>query len=64
MAEYTDEYFTNPDGLKQHYRDYNSAGEGAPVVLCMPGLTRNPKDFADIADHLADRSCTHRQMVG
>lgn len=55
MAQYEDCFFTNPDGLKQHYRDYNNAGADAPVVLCMPGLTRNPKDFADIADHLADR---------
>lgn len=55
MADYTDEYFTNPDGLKQHYRDYNSAGDDAPVVLCMPGLTRNARDFEAIADHLADR---------
>ena len=55
MADFEDRFFTNPDGLKQHYRDYNSAGPNAPVVLCMPGLTRNPKDFADIADHLADR---------
>ncbi len=55
MASYTDEYFTNPDGLKQHYRDYNNAGDGAPVVLCMPGLTRNSRDFEAIAEHLSDR---------
>ncbi|SDE40031.1 alpha/beta fold hydrolase [Kordiimonas lacus] len=55
MADYTDEYFTNPDGLKQHYRDYNQAGDNAPVVLCMPGLTRNGRDFEAIAEHLSDR---------
>lgn len=55
MADYIDGYFTNPDGLKQHYRDYNSAPAGAPVVLCMPGLTRNAKDFGYIADHLKNR---------
>ncbi len=55
MAEYADEYFTNEDGLKQHYRDYNNAPDGAPTVLCMPGLTRNAKDFEYIANHLADR---------
>jgi len=55
MASYTDAYFTNPDGLKQHYRDYNSAGDDAPVVLCMPGLTRNARDFEAIAEHLSDR---------
>ena len=55
MAEYKDCFFSNTDGLRQHYRDYNTAGPAAPAVLCMPGLTRNPKDFSDIADHLADR---------
>lgn len=55
MADYSDEYFTNSDGLKQHYRHYNSAGPDAPVILCMPGLTRNAKDFTFIAAHLKDR---------
>ena len=55
VSDYSDCYFTNPDGLKQHYRDYNTAGPDAPVVLCMPGLTRNPKDFEAIADHISDR---------
>ncbi|WP_417449624.1 alpha/beta fold hydrolase [Kordiimonas sp.] len=55
MSLYVDCYFTNPDGLKQYYRDYDNAGPRAPVVLCMPGLTRNPKDFDAIAEHLADR---------
>ncbi|UTW57240.1 alpha/beta hydrolase [Kordiimonas sp. SCSIO 12603] len=55
MTKYTSEYFTNPDGLKQHYRDYNNAPEGALTVLCMPGLTRNSKDFAGIAEHLSPK---------
>lgn len=55
MADFSDEYFTNTDGLKQHYRDYNTVPDGAPTVLCMPGLTRNAKDFGFIADHLKDR---------
>lgn len=55
MANYTSAYFINPDGLSQYYRDYNEAPDGAATVLCMPGLTRNSKDFADIAAHLASR---------
>lgn len=55
MSDFQDKYFTNDDGLKQHYRDYDTAPKGAPVILCMPGLTRNAKDFQFIADHLADR---------
>jgi len=52
---YTNEYFINPDGLRQHYRHYNNAPKGAPVVLCMPGLTRNAKDFSGVVTHIADR---------
>jgi len=53
LSKYTEHTFTNPDGLKQYYRDYNSAGEGAPIVLCMAGLSRNTRDFAEVASHLA-----------
>lgn len=53
MLNYTENYFTNPDGLKQFYRDYNYAPPKAPTVLCMPGLTRNSRDFSEIAEHLA-----------
>jgi len=56
LTDYTDNYFTNPDGLKQYFRDYNTAGDDAPVVLCMPGLTRNSKDYEGVAPHLA-KSC-------
>ena len=55
MAAYTDQYFTNPDGLKQHYRDYSPVSEEGPTVLCMPGLTRNARDFEEIAEHLSQR---------
>lgn len=53
MTSYCDEYFTSPDGLKLFYRDYNVAPKGSLTVLCMPGLTRNSKDFEEIAAHLA-----------
>lgn len=53
--QYSDAYFTNRDGLKLHYRDYHIAPTGAPTVLCMPGLTRNAKDFGYLANHLAHR---------
>jgi pimeloyl-ACP methyl ester carboxylesterase len=56
LANYSEHTFTNPDGLKQYYRDFNTAGEGAPTVLCMPGLSRNSKDFEGIATHMAE-SC-------
>jgi pimeloyl-ACP methyl ester carboxylesterase len=43
-------YFTARDGLRLYARRYPGAGgeEGRPV-LCLPGLTRNSRDFHDLA---------------
>lgn len=49
---FTSHHYTSFDGLSLHYREY---GAGDDVVLCLPGLTRNCKDFEDIAEHLSDR---------
>ena len=48
-AHFEDRYFTVRDGLRLHYRDYAGAGD-APPLLCLPGLTRNARDFADLAE--------------
>lgn len=52
---YSERYWTSDDGLKLHCRDYPAKGEhpDRPPVLCMHGLTRNARDFADLAEHLA-----------
>ncbi len=51
MPAYENRYWSH-DGLKLHYRDY--PGEpGAVPVLCLPGLTRNARDFHDLACRLA-----------
>jgi pimeloyl-ACP methyl ester carboxylesterase len=46
---YADRYFTVPDGLRLHYRDY-PGGADKPPLLCLPGLTRNARDFAALAE--------------
>lgn len=51
-ATYTDQYWMSPDGLKLHYRDY-AGPDDRPPVLCLHGLTRNARDFAGLAEHLA-----------
>jgi pimeloyl-ACP methyl ester carboxylesterase len=43
------------DGLSLCSRIYDSAGSAAAPVLCLPGLTRNSKDFEDLALHLSRR---------
>ncbi|WP_428027660.1 alpha/beta fold hydrolase [Altererythrobacter sp.] len=57
---YSDRYWTSSDGLKLHYRDYPGP-EGASLapVLCMHGLTRNSRDFAELAEHIS----RHRRVI-
>jgi pimeloyl-ACP methyl ester carboxylesterase len=52
MAQWTDRYWQSADGLKLHYRDY-SGSEGRPPLVCIPGLTRNARDFEGVAARLA-----------
>lgn len=52
MTEFSDRYWTSSDGLKLHYRDYSGRDDRPPVV-CLPGLTRNARDFEGLAAHLA-----------
>jgi pimeloyl-ACP methyl ester carboxylesterase len=51
---FTNHFHTTPDGPRLHYRDYPAVGEttGVPVV-CLHGLTRNVKDFEDLAPMIA-----------
>jgi pimeloyl-ACP methyl ester carboxylesterase len=51
---YEDRYFTVGDELKLHYRDYPGSA-AKPPLLCLPGLTRNAKDFAELAERLSPR---------
>ena len=52
MAEFADRHWSSRDGLQLHYRDYPGDPGRAPV-LCLPGLTRNARDFEALAAHLA-----------
>ncbi|MFO1375410.1 MAG: alpha/beta hydrolase [Steroidobacteraceae bacterium] len=52
MASFVDRYCRAPDGLRLHYRDYDGPAGGVPA-LCIPGLTRNCRDFEDLSPRLA-----------
>jgi pimeloyl-ACP methyl ester carboxylesterase len=52
MAEFADRYWTSADGIKLHYRDYAGPHE-RPPILCIPGLTRNARDFEPVAERYA-----------
>lgn len=53
MSHYTDGFWWSPEGLRLHYRDYAGGADGRPPLLCLPGLTRNARDFEPLAAHLA-----------
>ena len=51
-AEY---WFDSQEGLRLFSRVYAGPRTDVPVVLCLHGLMRNSRDFADLAVHLAGR---------
>lgn len=54
MQDFTDFFWTSPEGLPLHARDYAPRGgdQKAPVI-CIHGLTRNARDFEDLAPKIA-----------
>jgi pimeloyl-ACP methyl ester carboxylesterase len=52
MASWTDRYWYSAEGLRLHYRDYDGPRD-KPPILCIPGLTRNARDFEPVADRYA-----------
>ena len=55
QQNWTDRYLWTSDNVRLHYRDYGATREGQPVLLCLPGLTRNARDFEAFAQHFAPR---------
>jgi pimeloyl-ACP methyl ester carboxylesterase len=51
-AAYTQGEWTSADGLTLRYRDYPGPAT-RPAILCIPGLTRNCRDFEALAEALA-----------
>ena len=58
MADFEDGYWDSADGLRLHYRDYSGPATRTPLI-CMPGLTRNARDFEPIAELLGGK----RRMI-
>ena len=50
-----DNFYSSTDGLRLYYRSYAASQPGWLPVLCLPGLTRNGRDFATLAGHLSAR---------
>jgi pimeloyl-ACP methyl ester carboxylesterase len=51
--EFIERTYTSSDGLKLCARDYLPKGKISSTVICLPGLTRNGRDFHDLSLHLS-----------
>jgi len=49
---FQDGYWWSNDGLRLHYRDYPGRSD-RPPLLCLPGLTRNARDFERLGARLS-----------
>jgi pimeloyl-ACP methyl ester carboxylesterase len=52
MSPYENRYWWSRDGVRLHYRDYPGPAD-RPPILCLPGLTRNARDFEELAKRLS-----------
>ena len=59
MSDFNDITWTSADGLKLHARDYPADGSKAPVI-CLHGLTRNARDFEELAPRI---QATGRRVI-
>lgn len=60
---FSDFFYASPDGLQLHARVYGEANSEHWPVVCLPGLTRNCRDFHELALHLSRRAEDSRKIV-
>lgn len=53
MGGHENRWWWSHDGLRLHCRDYGGGADGRPPILCLPGLTRSARDFAELAERLS-----------
>lgn len=62
-ASFSDFFYSSPDGLKLHARLYGERINDTLPVVCLPGLTRNARDFHELATYLSTQATTQRKVV-
>ncbi|MBZ9733435.1 alpha/beta hydrolase [Mesorhizobium sp. CA18] len=60
---FSDFFYAAPDGLKLHAQIYGEANAGSWPVVCLPGLTRNARDFHELALHLSSKAERPRKVL-
>jgi pimeloyl-ACP methyl ester carboxylesterase len=62
MQNWIDIHYTSRDGLRLYARHYPVPGSLRRPAVCLPGLTRNSRDFHDLATVLARQDETGRDV--
>lgn len=60
---FSDFFYTAQDGLRLHARIYGDSAANHMPVVCLAGLTRNARDFHELALHLANEAETPRRII-
>ncbi|CDX19052.1 conserved hypothetical protein [Mesorhizobium plurifarium] len=60
---FSDFFYAAPDGLKLHARIYGEANARGWPVVCLPGLTRNARDFHELALCLSSKAKNPRKVI-
>lgn len=60
---FSDFYYSSIDGLKLHARIYGETADAALPVVCLPGLSRNARDFHELALHLSGGAKRPRKVA-
>lgn len=53
-SAFQDGWYWSRDGLRLHFRDYHRGDTERPALLCLPGLTRNARDFGVLAERYSE----------
>jgi pimeloyl-ACP methyl ester carboxylesterase len=60
---FSDFFYSSPDGLRLHTRIYGEAHFESVPVVCLPGLSRNARDFHELALHISRKQERPRKVV-
>jgi pimeloyl-ACP methyl ester carboxylesterase len=63
VSGFRDAFYMSKDGLRLHARQYGDALSGQLPVVCLPGLTRNVRDFHELAIYLSTHPGKPRQVI-
>jgi pimeloyl-ACP methyl ester carboxylesterase len=58
-----DRFYSSADGLRLHVVEHGSTASPWLPVVCLPGLSRNARDFDDLARHLATHPQRPRRVL-